>query len=150
MYYTYILYSPEFDKIYIGHTDNLEKRLERHNLGLVRSTKAYLPWELIYFETFDTRAVAMKRERELKSHQGRNFIRESLLKRNSSTVESGSCRINPAIEGLEVLSPASLLDKPVWLCRKTVVAYYRYSRQVENRSFKTKDLIKELRIFSSP
>lgn len=49
MYYTYLLHSPQFDKIYIGHTDNVQMRLERHNLGLVKSTKAYIRWELLYF-----------------------------------------------------------------------------------------------------
>ncbi len=44
MYFTYVLYSPKYDRIYTGHTDNMEKRLERHNLGLVTSTKAYRPW----------------------------------------------------------------------------------------------------------
>ncbi len=83
MYFTYVLYSPQYDRIYIGHTDNMEKRLERHNLGLVTSTKAYRPWELIHTERFSTRQEAMKREKELKSHQGRNFIRNQLLKGKS-------------------------------------------------------------------
>jgi putative endonuclease len=65
MYYTYILYSPEFDKIYMGHTDNLEKRVERHNPGLVRSTKAYLPRELMFFETFRSRAQSYKRNKNI-------------------------------------------------------------------------------------
>jgi putative endonuclease len=59
VYYAYVLYSPKFDKIYIGQTDNLDKRFERHNLGLVRSTKAYLPCNLIHIETFKTRNEAM-------------------------------------------------------------------------------------------
>ena len=79
MYYTYVLYSPKFDKIYIGRTDNLDKRFERHNLGLVRSTKAYIPWNLIHIELFKTRSEAIKRERELKSHKGRDFIRANLI-----------------------------------------------------------------------
>ncbi len=79
MYYTYVLYSPNFDQIYIGHTDNLNQRQERHNAGLVKSTKRYIPWKLIYYETFETRSEAMKREKELKSHQGREFIRTVVL-----------------------------------------------------------------------
>ena len=79
MYYTYVLYSPKFDKIYIGQTDNLVNRLERHNLGMVRSTKVYLPWDILHFEVFKTRGEAMRREKELKTHIGRDFIRDILL-----------------------------------------------------------------------
>jgi putative endonuclease len=76
LYYTYVLYSPKFDRIYIGQTDYLEKRLERHNLGLVRSTKAYVPWETMLCERFKTRSEALRREKELKSYRGREFIRD--------------------------------------------------------------------------
>jgi putative endonuclease len=65
MYYTYILYSPEFNKIYIGHTDDVQKRLERHKMGLVKSTNAYIPWELLYFETSKSRAQSYKRNKNM-------------------------------------------------------------------------------------
>ena len=76
MYYTYVLYSKKFDRIYIGQSDDIIIRLDRHNKGKVRSTKAYVPWEMIYHESFNTRSEAMGRERELKSHKGRDYIRE--------------------------------------------------------------------------
>jgi putative endonuclease len=79
MFYTYVLYSDKFDRIYIGQTDDLSYRLTRHNGGMVRSTKAYIPWKLIHYEEFEARSQAMKREKELKSHQGRLWIRENLL-----------------------------------------------------------------------
>jgi putative endonuclease len=79
MYYTYVLYSSDFDQIYIGQTNNLEKRLTEHNSGLSASTKRYLPWQMIYFERYEGRREAMFREKELKSHQGRNWIRKELL-----------------------------------------------------------------------
>ena len=78
MYYTYVLYSKKFDRIYIGYTDNIYFRLKRHNEGLVKSTKAYRPWKLLYHEEFPTRTEAMKREKELKSHKGRDFLRNLL------------------------------------------------------------------------
>lgn len=80
MYYIYVLYSEKFDRIYIGQTKNIPKRLIEHNTGLSKSTKHYLPWKLIYSEEFKTRSEAIKREKELKSHQGREFIRRELLK----------------------------------------------------------------------
>jgi putative endonuclease len=65
-----------FDKIYVGQTNNLNDRIIQHNEAKVTSTKHYIPWELVYFEKFKTRSEAMKREKELKSHKGRETIRE--------------------------------------------------------------------------
>ncbi|MCG2715502.1 MAG: GIY-YIG nuclease family protein [Candidatus Marinimicrobia bacterium] len=79
MFYAYVLYSEKFDRIYIGQTNNISIRLEKHNSGKVNSTKAYLPWKIIYYEYFQTRSEVMKREKELKSHKGRDFIRKKLL-----------------------------------------------------------------------
>ena len=79
IYYTYVLYSPRFDKIYIGHTSNLSKRFAEHNDGKSTYTKRYIPWEILHYEEFSTRSLAMKREKELKSHKGRDFIRKKIL-----------------------------------------------------------------------
>ena len=78
MFYTYVLYSELFDRIYIGQTNNLTLRLSDHNSGNCKSTKPYSPWTLTYYEEFQTRRESMKREKELKSHRGRDFIREML------------------------------------------------------------------------
>ena len=79
MFTPYVLYSSKFDKIYVGQTSDLSRRIVQHNLGKHRYTKRYVPWKILYTEKFKTRAEAMKREKELKSHQGRNFIRSELL-----------------------------------------------------------------------
>ena len=79
--FTYVLYSVKFEEIYIGQTNNLAIRLAKHNAGLVRSTKAFVPWILLYFEELTTRGEAIRREKELKSHQGRLFIRNLILNR---------------------------------------------------------------------
>jgi putative endonuclease len=79
MYYVYVLYSSKFNKIYIGQTDNLCQRLERHNRGLVRYTKPFIPWRLLHHEIYRTRGEAMIRERELKSHKGRDYIKNNWL-----------------------------------------------------------------------
>lgn len=78
-YYTYVLYSVNYDKIYIGYTSNIEKRLYFHNLGIKGWTAKFTPWELIYSENFPTKPEAMKREKELKSFKGREFIRKKIL-----------------------------------------------------------------------
>ena len=67
MYRVYILHSQKIDRFYIGHTADMNDRLQRHNNGEVFSTKAYCPWELVYSEEFETRGEAMRRERELKT-----------------------------------------------------------------------------------
>ncbi len=74
MYSTYVLYSKKFNKIYIGQTNDVERRLTEHNSGNHRYTKRYIPWSVIYTEKFNTRAEAMQREKELKSQKGREFI----------------------------------------------------------------------------
>ena len=79
-YFTYVLYSNKFDEIYVGQTSDLLGRLEQHNLGLSKSTKRYVPWNLIYSEEFETRSEAMRREKKLKSQKGREFIRKVILK----------------------------------------------------------------------
>ncbi len=79
MYLTYVLYSQKYDKIYVGQTNNLLLRLKEHNEGLSKYTSRYIPWELLYCEQLETRSEAMRREKELKSHKGRDFIKNILL-----------------------------------------------------------------------
>ncbi len=76
MFTTYVLYSQAYDKIYIGFTSDLENRVKAHN-DIKNSgwTKRYQPWKIIYTEAFNSKYEAMKREKELKSSRGRNFIR---------------------------------------------------------------------------
>ena len=80
MYFTYVLYSIEYDKVYIGFTSDLEARLHHHNHPFNKGwTAKYRPWEILYHETFDTKAEAMIREKQLKSARGRQFIKSNLL-----------------------------------------------------------------------
>ena len=78
-WFTYILYSESIDLYYVGHTDNLQWRLERHNLGWGRFTKRGIPWKLVYYEIFPTKSEAMKREREIKNKKSRKYI-EKLIR----------------------------------------------------------------------
>jgi putative endonuclease len=66
-YFVYMLKSLKDKKFYTGHTADLKRRLKQHNSGMVRSTKARRPFELVYWESLETRRDAMLRERELKS-----------------------------------------------------------------------------------
>lgn len=66
MYFVYILKSLKSQKLYAGFTSDLRKRLKEHNLGLVLSTKPYLPWKLVYYEAYLSEAEARHREHNLK------------------------------------------------------------------------------------
>jgi putative endonuclease len=77
MFTVYALYSPKYDKIYIGYTSNLEQRLLSHNkLGKKGWTIKYRPWEVVFTEEFETKKEAMKREKQLKSAKGRQYVWE--------------------------------------------------------------------------
>jgi putative endonuclease len=78
MYYVYCLRSLENGQFYTGLTNNLERRIIEHNSGKNRSTKAYIPYELLFFETVATRIEARNREKYLKSGVGREFIKRKL------------------------------------------------------------------------
>ena len=78
MWFTYIIYSHKLDRYYIGYTDNPSWRVQRHNLGWGRYTRAGIPWKLVYFEPYRTKQEALKREREIKSKKSRTYI-ESLI-----------------------------------------------------------------------
>lgn len=77
----YVLHSVSFDKIYIGYTSDLESRLRSHNeLAIKGWTMKFRPWNVVHSETFESKILALKREKELKSYQGRLFIRNVILK----------------------------------------------------------------------
>jgi putative endonuclease len=76
MFYIYILKSINSNHYYIGHTSKLQERLSNHNSGLVKSTKKYLPWKIVYTETFRTKSEAYKRELQIKSYKGGNAFKK--------------------------------------------------------------------------
>ena len=74
MFYVYINYSSKFDKYYIGQTENFKSRFDLHNLGLVKSTKAYLPWINVLIIEKSTRSEAMIIEKKLKNLNRKRLI----------------------------------------------------------------------------
>ena len=66
MNYTYIVKCSD-GSFYTGWTNNLEKRIASHNTGKgAKYTKSRCPVELVYFEEFETKTEAMRREYEIK------------------------------------------------------------------------------------
>ena len=76
-YIVYILFSRKRLKYYVGQTNDIKKRFERHNNGYVPSTKSGLPWEL--FSTFkvENRSEAMKLEKKIKKRGIKRFLEDN-------------------------------------------------------------------------
>jgi len=66
MFYVYLLKSNKDNDFYIGFTNNLKRRIQEHNNGLVLSTKSRKPFELIYLEAYKSEKDARLREKNLK------------------------------------------------------------------------------------
>ena len=77
-YYAYVLQSTVNQKFYYGHTQNLEVRLKEHNSGKTKSTKANIPYQIVFYEVCKTREEAVKREKFFKTGSGRDYIKEKL------------------------------------------------------------------------
>ena len=81
MHSFYILYSPAKAKYYIGATsDLLHERLRKHNSNHKGFTGGIGDWVIVYSEIFQTRAEALKREKEVKTWKSRKMI-EALIKK---------------------------------------------------------------------
>ena len=74
-FYTYVLRSLKDGDLYVGWTDDLRLRLEKHNKGLVRSTKSRKPFKLVYFEACLSKQKAVSREKSLKTGFARKFLK---------------------------------------------------------------------------
>ena len=83
-YFVYIIKSQKDGTYYVGSTQNVEERLERHNQGRSKYTKAKKPWKLVYYEEQPDRSAAVKRERQIKNRKDRNYI-ENLIRASRQT-----------------------------------------------------------------
>ena len=80
-FYIYILQSLKDGSYYIGSTNSLEDRIERHKQGRSQYTKAKRPWKLVYSEEHPDRSSAVRRENQIKNRKSKDFI-ETLVKRS--------------------------------------------------------------------
>jgi putative endonuclease len=78
MYKVYILQSKINNRYYIGHTKNLNQRLNRHNKGFVKSTKSGSPWNVVYIEEYQTKQEAYNRELQIKSFKSGEAFKKLL------------------------------------------------------------------------
>lgn len=73
-YYVYVLHNKRKNFIYIGYSEDLRQRVTEHNKGYSKSTKAYLPLELIHYEAYKNKKDAKRRELYLKTNRGRTTL----------------------------------------------------------------------------
>ncbi len=106
-YFVYVLKSEKDGIRYVGSGENVEERLRRHNKGDYKFTKGHQPWRVVYKEECGNRSGAMRREKFLKSGQGRKFLDDILSKpagsSNGRTAAFGAAYLgsNPSPAGLE-------------------------------------------------
>ncbi len=77
-YYVYVLQSKKKHFIYVGFTTNLKRRFKEHNNEEELSTKHYAPFKLIFYEAYQNKKDAMRRERYFKTTKGKTTLRSML------------------------------------------------------------------------
>ncbi len=77
-FYVYVLKSHNRNYIYIGYTENLKQRFSEHNSGESKSTKPYLPFEIIHYEAYKNMTDAKRREKYLKTNRGNTTLKTML------------------------------------------------------------------------
>ena len=80
----YVIRSEVDGRFYVGMTQNINNRIKEHNSGKTKSTKAYSPWKLFFFENYPDRQSAREREKYLKSGFGKKWIKEKYNRSHSS------------------------------------------------------------------
>ncbi|MBI5475577.1 MAG: GIY-YIG nuclease family protein [Ignavibacteriales bacterium] len=78
-WYVYILKSLVKQFIYIGSTNNLERRLLEYNKGLVQSTKAFRPFNIIAYVAVSTEKKARELEHYFKTGSGKAILKKRIL-----------------------------------------------------------------------
>ncbi|PIR82466.1 excinuclease ABC subunit C [Candidatus Kaiserbacteria bacterium CG10_big_fil_rev_8_21_14_0_10_59_10] len=79
MYYVYVLGSERDSRLYIGRTNDLRRRLKKHNNGESFSTAFRRPFTLLYYEAYRDERDAVRREKALKLRgNARRFLMERL------------------------------------------------------------------------
>ncbi len=76
MFFVYMLNSlKNTDRMYVGYTQDLQKRLHEHNSGECIYTVRHKPWKLCAYLCFDSQDKALAFESYLKSGSGRSFAK---------------------------------------------------------------------------
>ena len=85
MWFVYVIRSVNHPFMYIGHTDNVMKRLRRHNDGLNQSTKHYAPFVLDAYVAVRNKSMAVKLEKYFKTGSGKAVLKKRILSESQLT-----------------------------------------------------------------
>jgi predicted GIY-YIG superfamily endonuclease len=80
MYIVYVLINTKYpDRIYIGLTDDISRRVAEHNSDKSSYSRKYGPWEVATYITFSRKNKAVDFERYLKSGSGFAFLKKRFI-----------------------------------------------------------------------
>ncbi len=79
MWYVYVLQSLEHELLYIGSTNNLDRRLQEHNEGKSHSTRPYKPYKLLVSIAFPEENKARELEKYFKTGSGKTILKKRIL-----------------------------------------------------------------------
>ena len=77
MFYVYLLKMSN-NQLYTGYTSDLETRIKAHNNGKVKSTARRRPLKLIHYEAYLRKSDALRREKYLKTTEGKRFLKRQI------------------------------------------------------------------------
>ena len=81
MFYVYVITIKIRNYIYVGISNNFQRRIKEHQQRKSSTTRAYRPFDLLLIETFETRGNAREREKYLKSGRGKEWIKSNFIHR---------------------------------------------------------------------
>jgi len=79
MWYVYVLRSSRDNNLYVGSTNNIDRRLDEHNSGKVDSTKSRIPLNLEAYIAVRNKSIAIELEQYLKTGSGRALLQKRIL-----------------------------------------------------------------------
>ena len=77
MFYVYIFFSESKNRYYVGQTNSISNRLERHNSGTQLATKYGVPWKIIIYFELETRSDAIIMEQKIKKRGAKRFLEDT-------------------------------------------------------------------------
>lgn len=78
MHYVYVLHSAQDGNLYVGCTNDLQRRIREHERGNVPSTRNRRPLNLVHYEAFTNQADAFGREKWYKTGWGKTHLQKML------------------------------------------------------------------------
>ncbi len=91
-HYVYILYSESRDLFYKGYTQDIKRRLERHQEGHSRYTHDKGPWTLVFIQSYRSKTEALIRERQLK-RQNHRYLKWLILSEKNELLRVDACHL---------------------------------------------------------